>query len=114
MVVARVLSPVNSLDLRSPIEQVQRSSYALFRILSNEASNNRMGLDRHHWGVKKIPLKNLLVMINTKPVANFDFVKVVTLRELLGYITYFNPVFTARETRGIKDRILDLMKFRTT
>lgn len=69
-------------------------------------SNYYLRLDRHHWGDKKISIKNLIVMINTKPQEEFQFVKVLTLNELLGYINYFKPTFSPNETQRIADFIL--------
>lgn len=52
---------IDSLDLRSPVEQIKRASYALFVFLNSDVS---LGLKRHHWGNRKIPLRNVVVMTN--------------------------------------------------
>lgn len=97
---------LKSLSLRSPVEQIKRTSFVLFKLLNNEISNYRLRLDRHHWGDKKIPLKNLIVLTNTKPKEEFQFVKVLTVNELLGYVGYFKPIFSAKETQKIADFLL--------
>jgi len=97
---------LESLSLRSPVQQIRRASFVLFKLLNNEMSNYHLRLDRHHWGDKKIPIKNLIVMTNTKPQEEFQFVKVLTLNELLGYINYFKPTFSPNETQRIADFIL--------
>ncbi len=84
---------VDSLDLRSPVEQITRTSYALF-LFVNDA---KIKLTEHHWGNKQIPIKNIIVMINEKPKEDFKFVKVKSLKELNTYITYFEPIFTEKE-----------------
>jgi hypothetical protein len=88
---------VESLDLRSPVEQITRTSYALF-IIVNDAKIN---LTEHHWGDKQIPIKNIIVMINEKPKADFKYVKVKSLKELNKYVTYFESILTEKEVDRI-------------
>lgn len=97
---------LENLSLRSPVQQIRRTSFALFKLLNNEMSNYRIRLDRHHWGDKKISIKNIIVMTNTKPQVEFQHVKILTLNELLGYINYFKPIFSINETQKIADYIL--------
>jgi hypothetical protein len=97
-----------SLDLRSPVQQVKRTSFALFKLLSSDLVNNRVRLHKHIWGDRKIPVKNLIVLTNTKPTEEFQYVKVLTLSELLGYIRYFKPMFTRTETEAISDYLMNL------
>jgi hypothetical protein len=97
-----------SVNLRSPISQVKRTSFALFMVLNNNVSS--MTLNHHHWGMRKIAIKNLVVFINQKPRAQFQYVKVLTLNQLLGYIKYFPPIYTRSETAGIADELLSLSR----
>jgi hypothetical protein len=99
---------LENMSLRSPVQQIRRTSFVLFKLLNNEMSNYHLRLDRHHWGDKKISIKNLIVMTNTKPQEEFQFVKVLTLNELLGYINYFKPTFSINETQRIADFILKI------
>ncbi len=94
---------IKSLDLRSPVQQIMRTSYALFVLLNSESEYNRIKLDRHHWGNKQIPVRNIIVMINEKPKEIFKHVKVVTLNQLIGYITYFDTIFNDAEVKSIAD-----------
>ncbi len=93
---------VNSLDLRSPIKQIRRSSFALF-VMLNSRSNHNINLERHHWGSKQIPVRNLIVMTGAKPKEEFKHVKVLSLKELNGYITYFDPIFSTAEVESLCD-----------
>lgn len=93
-------------SLRSPVQQIKRTSYALFLLLNNEISGHRMYLNTHHWGEKKISIKNLIVFTNTKPAMEFKYVKVLSVNELLRYINYFKPIFSGREVQGIADFLL--------
>jgi hypothetical protein len=89
---------IENIDLRSPIEQIKRASFALFVFLN---SDNNQGLVSDHWGNKKIPIKNVIVMTNKAPKNDFQHVKVLTLDKLNGYIKYFDEVFDQAETESI-------------
>jgi hypothetical protein len=104
-------------SLRSPVSQIKRTSYVLFKLLNNEKSNFHLLINKHHWGDKKLSIKNLIVLINTKPKEEFQFVKILTLNELLGYINYFKPLFSNLETQQIAEFLIKINKsksFRTT
>ncbi len=99
---------LENLSLRSPVQQIKRTSFVLFKLLNNEMSNYHLHLDKHHWGDKKISIRNLIVLINTKPKEEFQYVKVLTLNELLGYVNYFKPTFSSIETQRIADFLLKI------
>lgn len=104
---------MENLSLRSPVQQIKRTSFALFKLLNNEVSNYHLRLDRHHWGDKKISIRNLIVLTNTKPKEEFQFVKVLTVNELPGYVNYFKPSFSITETQRIADFLLDINNQKT-
>ncbi len=89
---------IKNLDLRSPVEQILRTSYALFVLLNSESN---IILARHHWGSKKIPIRNIIIMTNKKPKEEFRYVKVLSLTELNGYIKYFDEIFSEAEVENI-------------
>lgn len=91
---------IERLDLRSPVVQVKRSSYAVF-VLVNSTDDKSLGMKMHHWGKKQIPIRSLIVMIGQKPKENFKYVKVKTLIELNGYIEYFESIFNDEEVNNI-------------
>lgn len=88
---------IKNLDLRSPVEQILRTSYALFVLLNSESN---ISLARHHWGSKKIPIRNIIIMTNEKPKEEFKHVKVLSLNELNGYIKYFDEIFSETEVEN--------------
>ena len=89
---------IKNLDLRSPVEQILRTSYALFVLLNSESNVN---LTRHHWGSKKIPIRNIIIMTNEKPKEEFKHVKILSLNKLNGYINYFDQIFNEDEVKNI-------------
>ena len=92
---------VENLDLRSPVKQILRTSFALFVLLNSDSKLNDIKHERHHWGAKKIPIRNIIVMINEKPKEEFKHVKVLSINELIGYIQYFDQTFNGEEVKGI-------------
>jgi len=96
---------LNNLSLRSPVEQIRRANFALFKILTGGITSL---LDQHHWGDRKIPIRNLIVLINQKPNEEFQYVKILTLKELRNYVEYFKPSFSVRETQMIANYLLHL------
>lgn len=99
---------LNSLNLRSPVSQLRRINFALFKVLNEKTEG--LSLNQHHWGKRKIALKNIVVLISQKPLEEFQYVKIVTLNELLHYIKYFPPIFTRKETERLASELVSLSK----
>lgn len=98
---------LNNVSLRSPVQQIKRTNFALYKMLTGKKPG-LFNLTQHHWGQRKIPIKNLIVLINHKPDEEFQYVKTVTLSELLSYIKYFKPTFSSTETQAIAKYLLNL------
>ncbi|MEX0981064.1 MAG: nuclease-related domain-containing protein [Bacteroidales bacterium] len=101
---------VNSIDLRSPVEQIVRNGSAMFFKIQDAINDNKIHLKKNHWGQKKIPIRNLIVMINNKPQEDFQFVKIKLLKELNSYLEYFDQVLSYEELESIKNWLLELKK----
>lgn len=99
---------LNNLNLHSPVSQLKRSSFALFMVLNNKIRG--LSLNPHHWGKRKIAVKNLVVLINQKPSEEFQYVKILTLNQLLNYIQYFPPIYTGKETECIANELINLSR----
>lgn len=94
-------SSVDSLSLRSPIEQIERANFALYIYISKNIT-----LNGHHWGEQQVPIRNLIVMINNKPKSNFKFVKIKLLKDMNDYINYFEPVLTENQVNRITNILI--------
>lgn len=92
---------LRNLSLRSPVQQIRRTSFALFVLLNNSKSASDIALKNHHWGERRIPIKRLIVMINNKPKGEFKHVHIKTLHELNNYVSYLEPVFDTEEVQSI-------------
>jgi hypothetical protein len=97
---------LENMDLRSPVQQIKRSSFALYTLLNSSKSD--LSLDAHHWGDKEVPLRNVIVMINSRPKEKFKFVAVKTLNELNAYINYFDPIFSDNDVQSIAEFLTTL------
>lgn len=95
-------------DFRSPIRQIQRVSYALFVLLNPKERAATRILKKHHWGNKKLPIRNIVAMIHHKPKEKFNYVAVKRLNELNKYIEHFEPIFDSSEVRNIADYLLKI------
>lgn len=96
---------INNFEIKSPVQQTNRSGYALYKVLNN-SNFLKWSLTKHHWGHKKIPVKNIIVFINNKPIEEFQGVKILALSELTNYIKYFPPIYETFETRKITQYLL--------
>ena len=100
---------IQNLNLRSPVKQIKRTSFALFVLLNSGSRSSGIKLRRHHWGEKKIPIRNLIVMIHSKPKEEFKHVKVLSLNELIGYVEYFDQIFDGEEVKRVFDYLKERM-----
>ena len=100
---------LNDTSLYSPVQQIKRANFALYMILNGENSNAKLTLNKHHWGERKIPIRNLIVLINHKPIEEFQYVRLVMLNDLLNYVNYFKPIFSTNEAQTIAKYLLNFM-----
>jgi hypothetical protein len=89
------------------VQQIKRSNFALFILLNEGIASKNLKIDQHHWGQRKIPIRNLIVLTNVKPSEEFQYVKILKLNELLSYIKYFKPTFSSQETQEIANYLLN-------
>lgn len=95
-------------DMRSPVSQIKRASFALFVILNSHNSAESRFLNKHHWGDRKLKIRNLIVMINNKPKEEFKFVTVKVLNELNNFINYFEPIYDEAEVESIVQHLKNI------
>lgn len=100
---------LNNLELRSPVQQIKRASYVIFNLINNRNNRSRIRLNNHHWGLKKIPIKSLIIMTNAVPSGEFEYVKILPLNQLVSYVKYFKPIFNDDETKEIADYLLSYL-----
>jgi len=99
---------VNNPRLYSPVQQIKRANFAMYLILNGNFPNTNLAFKKYHLGNRKIPLRNLVVMTNYKPIEAFPYVKILTLDNLLSYVNYFEPCFSNEETQMIANYLLKI------
>ena len=92
----------------SPVEQVKRGGWVLFTLLNSSYGKGLLGKIQHRWGHVKIPVRNLLVMTNKMPRQDFQYVKVLDLKQLVPYIEYWKSVHGPVEVQQIANSLLSL------
>jgi hypothetical protein len=97
---------LNNLNLFSPIQQLKRTSFALYKIINEGIAMGQLKIGRHHWGERKLPLRNIVALSKIKPTEEFQYVKILLSNELVGYISYFKPIFSNQETEDIANYLL--------
>jgi len=90
-------------QLRSPVQQIQRARYATQMAL-RQFSRRWM---EHHWGKRKIPIRNLIVFTRQKPIERFEYVTLLTLSELNTYIQRFPACLHASEVERIAEYLVN-------
>jgi hypothetical protein len=95
---------MENLNLHSPVQQIKRTNFALYRLINEKISI----INTHHWGDRKIPLRNLIVLIKNKPIEEFQHVKILALNELLSYIKYFQPCLSNKEVQLLSEHLVSI------
>ncbi len=91
-------------NMYSPVDQVRRCSFALYIALQDKKVWS-FAFEKRIWGVPKIPIRNIIALINRKPNLTFEHVKLKKVEELNSYINYFQPVFTVDEVARIAKQL---------
>jgi len=92
---------IRNQGLFSPVTQIKRHGFALFFIINQAAKNGQIQLKNHHWGERSISTRNIILMIGSKPEAEFEFVKILALKEIKNYVEYFPKTLSESEVESI-------------
>ena len=92
---------VQSLDLRSPVAQIRLTGKALWRDLNRAVANKQIRVKGHHWGERSIQVRNILAMVGAMPKTEFQYVKMMAVNRLKGYLEYFEPALNGSEVESI-------------
>jgi hypothetical protein len=99
--------------LRSPVEQIRRFNYAIFRLTRRSQLTRKIKRRWYSLRKRKVPILNVVVMTNSNPFSDAQYVRMLTLDQLIGYIRSFDPVFTGKETRKIAKYFIELSNKKT-
>lgn len=80
---------IESRDLFSPVKQVRRSGYALFKLINDATNSGFIRLD-DYWGDRAISVRNMIVFTASSVQKKYKHVKLSSLASMNGYIQYFD------------------------
>ena len=86
---------------------IENSSLRL--LISLCALPDKFKLKSNYWDDRKIPIKNVIVMTNKRPKVDFKHVKVLSLKELIDYIQYFDQTLDHEEVSNIYEYLRRMM-----
>ena len=94
----------NSVDnhyLYLAVKQIKRTNDALYCFINYEKNYGNNTSFKHNLGSCKTPVGNIILMINSKPDQEYQFVKILSLNEICNYITYYKPIFSNKQVRQL-------------
>lgn len=97
---------IENLDLRSPIEQIRTSGKGLYIEVNKAIREGRIRLKKHHWGEREIRVWNILSMAGAMPNADFQYVKMLSTKDVPRYIQSIDAKLSDSEIESIKNWIL--------
>jgi len=90
---------IDSNFLFSPVKQLKRSSYALFILLNGTVRDRTPSVFSNNWGQFKISISNILLMMNSSTDQQFQYIKILTEKNLINYITKGRIIFNDEQIK---------------
>ncbi len=97
-------------EMRSPIDQIERTNFAMFILLNAPSGNSRVRIYNSKLPKRKIPIRNVVVMINNRLPEESGYAKILSLHELNSYVQWFDPIFSDAEVQKICEYLEHLKK----
>jgi hypothetical protein len=87
-----------------------KSGFVDIAVALDAVRANAIRFNKHHWGEKKVSVRNVLAMANAVAKDEFDFVKLLPVNRLNGYIQYFPQIWDKHEVNQIVQWCLENCK----
>ena len=97
---------VENTELFSPIKQLKRNNFAIFRLLNQAVEKGEIDNFSSHWGDRRISPKNILCLINHRPHQEFQYVKTLSENQIAYYISNQRQAFSQKEVKSLADDLL--------
>lgn len=94
-------STINSCDLFSPVKQIKRSNYALFRLLNYAIQNHMIDVSHSSWGDRTVSVRNILALTASTVKEKFQHVKVLDTGSLNSYIQWFDKELSSQDVEAL-------------
>jgi hypothetical protein len=90
----------------TPVNQLKRTNFALFCYLNRKKKKGVISLIFGKTDNKKVTIRSILVMVNAMTDEKDQFVKVLNVDRLVGYLTYFSTTIEEEEKEAIVKKLL--------
>ena len=98
---------VENPELFSPIKQLKRSNYAIYRVLNAAVERGEIdNFSNHHWGNRRISPKNILCLMNHRPNQEFQYVKTLSENQIASYVRNQRQMFSQIEVNSLAENLL--------
>lgn len=97
---------ISNRDLFSPVKQVRRSGYALFRVINDAINYGLIDLD-DSWGDRAVSVRNIIVFTSSLVKKKYNYVKLLDLASLNGYIQWFDEGLSTADVDKIVSYLTD-------
>lgn len=98
---------VENPELFSPIRQLKRSNYAIYRVLNAAVERGEIdNFSNHHWGNRRISPKNILCLMNHRPNQEFQYVKTLSENQIASYVRNQRQTFSQIEVNSLAEYLL--------
>ena len=97
---------VENPELFSPIKQLRRSNYAIYRVLNAAVEREDIDNFSNHWGNRRISPKNILCLMNHRPNQEFQYVKTLSENQIASYVRNQRQTFSQIEVNSLAENLL--------
>lgn len=98
---------VQNLDMRSPVSQIRLAGKAIYRDINRAVREKWIRIKHHHWGEREVRVRNILAMVGAMPKTDFQYVKMLEVSRLCGYLEYFDKMLNEDEIYAISQWLME-------
>lgn len=98
---------IDNRDLFSPVRQLKRANYVMFRLLNRAVSSGELNSFFRIWGDQQISPKNFILLMGHKPIETYQFVKIVTIPEINSHLTHGDNISSEKEVDALVEYLKD-------
>ena len=97
---------VGNPELFSPIKQLRRNNFAIFVLLNQAVERGEIDNFSNHWGNQRVSPKNILCLINHRPNLEFQYVRMLSERQIVRYVRNQRQTFSQLEVNSLTENLL--------
>ncbi len=97
---------INNEHIFSPVKQVNRARHALYCYLNDAIKDGYLSSFEHHWGLRQISPSSIIVTIHHTPQQEFQYVKILSLKDIFWYITSRKKISSENNVNELTEFLL--------